>query len=146
MDATIKKELLALARKYCVKSRFVYCGDFGGKYDCNKKVIIINSLAACTRKEALSIFFHELGHWYCCCNNLWKNYHYPSRGINYDKILRIALKAERFVDRWAKNEMAKYCNLQFDGMYINQDSFCRDYSANYLRKYLIKYFKQRKIS
>lgn len=143
MKNSLKKELLTLAQKYGVKLRFVARGDFAGKYDCDNKIIIINFRANVTRGESLSVFFHELGHWYCCRNNLWRDYHYPSNKIDYNQIIKTALKAERFIDRWAKKEMSNYCDLQFEGLYISKDSFYRNYAADYLRKYLLNYFKQK---
>lgn len=60
--------------------------------------------------DCLSVFFHELGHWYCVQNGLWKAYHSYAKGKG--KRLRAALltayKAECWVDRWARKTMQIY--------------------------------------
>ena len=76
-----------------------------------KRSISLNcSLNASTM---LATFFHEIGHIHCWDNSIWQSYHIdksPSRLNNNEKskFIRTALKAERWVEKWAKKEMKKH--------------------------------------
>ena len=71
----------------------------------------------------LSTFFHEIGHLHCWEHKLWKSYHVgrPLSLLNAEekkKYIRTALKAERWVDDWAKKEMRKHFpNLPYIASY-----------------------------
>lgn len=95
-------------------------------YDDNIKTIILNKKNKFKLIELIPIIFHELGHKYCFENNLFVAYHYET-----DKRLfkLTALKAERFVDRWAANEMKK-------------NGFDFEYPMYYYNKNRVKYFKE----
>jgi hypothetical protein len=61
----------------------------------------------------LSTFFHEVGHVHCWKNKIWTSFHVDKPIIHLtasEKRLYMltALKAERWVDRWAKKEMKKH--------------------------------------
>ena len=64
-------------------------------------------------EKIISVFFHELGHIYCFNNSLWTSYHNNkliSEMTDRDKklVVRTAVRAERWVDKWATKEMAKH--------------------------------------
>lgn len=57
-------------------------------------------------EEALSLAFHEYCHIYCYRNNIYKLFHTPDERHTkreWKKILRVALKAEIYVDKKAKS-------------------------------------------
>lgn len=61
----------------------------------------------------ISVFFHELGHVHCFETSRWQSYHLDkliSEMTHGEKtlILRTALRAERWIDRWARAEMRKH--------------------------------------
>jgi len=61
----------------------------------------------------IATFFHELGHVHCCMEGKWKSFHttkLPSEMSKKEKsaYMRTALKAERWVDKWAETEMKKH--------------------------------------
>ena len=74
-----------------------------------------NSITISVNQSPISMlctFFHELGHVYCWEHGLWKSYHidpYTHPTIEEKrKCIYVAVKAERWVDRWAKKEMKKH--------------------------------------
>lgn len=82
----------------------------------------------------LSTFFHELGHLHCKKRGIWKIYHSckPSSDMSKSekqKFKRTCLRAEYWVDRWAKKEMKKYYpDLEYVGL------------MNYDKKHVKKYY------
>lgn len=107
MQDTYKQELRFLARKYKVRLYFCYkYNHFSGIANGATNSITINGNIE-KRNEILSTFFHELGHIYCYDNNLWNSYHKECYSKN---TRRTALKAERWVDKWAEKELYKYNN------------------------------------
>lgn len=58
---------------------------------------------------ACKVLYHEVGHIYCYDNGIWKSYHVKDdnnltkRKLNL--LLKTALKAERWVDRWAEKRI-----------------------------------------
>lgn len=66
-----------------------------GNCDVDKEIITINSLLS-SRQEILSTFVHELVHCLCYRQGLWSKYHSGEDGM-----MKTAIKAERYVDRWA---------------------------------------------
>lgn len=83
------------------------------------------------RDEALSILFHEICHIICYRNKIFWNYHNPVSPN--EKKAKIALRAERFVDKMAKNKLKKYDpDCMFFESYIDPDS------AQWMRDYYLK--------
>lgn len=80
----------------------------------------------------ISTFFHELGHVYCYDNGLWASYHneIPPIKMSYREkqlLYRTALRAERWVDKWAEHEMSKhYPELKYYTTY-NDDEVVKDF-------------------
>ena len=73
------------------------------EYDDYKNSIFINKNI--TKKNLIICsIFHELGHKHCCDNSLFVSYH-TGKDKRLEKLT--ALKAERFVDKWAAKEMKK---------------------------------------
>lgn len=101
----IIKECRLLARSYDVKVRFVKLSkNISAEAEYENGLIKINSLCK-TRQEILSAFFHELAHIKCFRYGLWKNYHY---GQDLARLMKIALKVERWADRNAEHELYDY--------------------------------------
>lgn len=106
------EELYKIASDYDVKLKFVKNleGDGETAWWINTVYIAWRALTY-SRKELLSILFHELGHIYCYRNGIWKNYHHCKNQYSKEgllKIRRIAIKAERWIDNWAEKELAQY--------------------------------------
>lgn len=108
------QEIKKLEEYYEVKVIFEEIDDLGGYilYD-NPKFIFIGNDYKKKRADLLKVFFHELGHIHCLRTGKWKAYHssfrsYDDKKNYYKKYLRTALKAERWVDNWAYNELKKY--------------------------------------
>lgn len=95
-------------------------------YDHNIKQIQINSKFKHKTKKLIPIIFHELGHKYCYDNDIFHAYHYEN-DIRLFKLT--ALKAERYVDRWAAKEMKKH-------------GFTNEYPMFYYSKARTKNFKK----
>ena len=102
-----------------------------------------------TGQDILSTMFHELGHSYCYRNGKWPTYHlcnteYRNGGFYYSEKdlvgkIRTAYKAECWVDRWARKEMAKYFpNLRYTGGYENNPIARKWLMDNFLYKYKIQ--------
>ena len=100
MDNNLKRVL----KYYNVKLKFVSEGNFMGQYQHNIRTIIVLSEYK-NDKELIPIIFHELGHKHCYDNNLFHAYHYDS---DLRLVKLTALKAERFVDKWAAKTMIKW--------------------------------------
>jgi hypothetical protein len=119
----IRKLLIELSREYDVKIYFNIDYDFGSARYWN------NSISVSYRQSAtsmLSTFFHELGHIYCWNNGLWKSFHINKAmseltPIEKQKYTRVALKAERWVDGWARKEMKKHFpNIKYVDSYFSE--------------------------
>ncbi len=106
MTPEIQEELQRIAQEYNVHVVFRKWrkGNPGGTWQVNR--ITIYCRPGLSRTWYLSTLFHELGHLYCYQNGLWKNYHLTRSNIH--KIRKIALKAERYVDKHACNTLKKY--------------------------------------
>lgn len=115
--SNVETIIRSLSKQYKVKTTFSKSIKSRGLSRYWRRSITINS--TCAPIEQMSIFFHELGHIFCYDNGLWKNYHlekYPGDMTLEEKLLcyNTALKAERWIDRWAKKEMKKhYPDLTF---------------------------------
>lgn len=88
-----------------------------------------NSISVSTTQSAsgmLSTFFHEIGHIYCWENSIWTSYHVnkPFEHLTKEeksRFIKVALKAERWVDSWAKNEMKKHFpNVKYSPSYESE--------------------------
>lgn len=99
-----------------------------------------NSISISLRQNSvsmLSTFFHEIGHIYCWDNQLWKSYHidkplFEMTQEEKKRYVRTALKAERWVDNWAKKEMKKHFpKLTYIAGY---DEVSRKEFLNYIKK------------
>ncbi len=83
----------------------------GGEVDYIDGIIIINPLYNVGIRNFLSTVFHELWHCICYQRGLYSNYHHEYRLMTRketDKVRRIGLKAERFVDKKAGEMMSAY--------------------------------------
>ena len=114
--SNIKKILIDLSREYDVRLHFTISQRsatwiiYGYSRYWNDSITINLNQSA---NSMLSTFFHEIGHVHCWKNSLWSSYHIKKSisqltKIEKEKYIRTALKAERWVDKWAKKEMAKH--------------------------------------
>lgn len=101
----MEKLLHLLTNHYDVKLVFKNVEGELAHYDDNTKTIYVNETFKENEKEWIAIVFHELGHKYCFDNNIFYHYHYEK---NVRLFQLTALKAERYVDRWAKKELKKH--------------------------------------
>jgi len=100
-----------------------------------------------SRHSIVSTFFHELGHIHCIRTNRWRAYHLNYKDMKneitieefYKKNLYTGLKAERWVDKWAKNMVNKYDrNIKYIDGYkseVNINWF-RNTTTNTIKKLL----------
>lgn len=101
----IIKECRALAKTHNVTVRFVALPkSVSAEAEYELGVIRINRTCH-TRQEVLSAFFHELAHIKCFRYGLWKNYHHWN---DVSRLIKIALKVERWADRNAEHELYGY--------------------------------------
>lgn len=72
-----------------------------------ESTIFFNKRYNLSKDEMICTMFHELGHQYCCNNDLFYAYHHIDNDFEnyFNKFKRTALKAERFIDKWAAKEM-----------------------------------------
>lgn len=108
------EQIRELSRFYQVPVRFVKEKERAGYFDLRRMVIYI----AKDYHDPVSVFFHELGHLYCVINGLWGFYHRPLRrsknGVLFctkshaRAVLRTGYRAEKWVDKWAKEEMSMW--------------------------------------
>lgn len=108
----------------------------GGYADIDKRRIFINYKELSNLKYFLGTLFHELAHIICSDECLYNNYHNkePKTLIEIKKFRRIALKAERFVDKKADKLMKQYYPIiPYDYRYkTNEDK--KWYYKNFLNK------------
>lgn len=123
----IKKLLIELSKEYQVRLHF----NETDKTSVGSARYWNNSISVNPNQSAigmLSTFFHEMGHVYCWENSLWKSFHVnkPIEDLNKKekrKYISTALKAERWVDNWAKNEMRKHFpHLKYMDGYLSKES------------------------
>lgn len=125
----LSKEINLLSKKYNVNVIFEDFDDLGGYIiPNNSNYIFIANSCKKNRSEVLRIFFHELGHIFCLRNKIWEAYHssfrsYYNKKRYYKNYLMTALKAERWVDNWAYNELKKYDKrIKYDFPYSGEEA------------------------
>lgn len=128
----VKNELQNLSKKYKVRLLFVKKGSkhsgYAGYFAYTKTIrIYLNKMH--NKDHVINAFFHELGHHHCVNNNLWVKYHCGTKkDIKYTW-----LKAERFIDKWAANEMKIYYpNINYWFLYNDDD--CVRWAKNFIMK------------
>jgi hypothetical protein len=91
----------------------------------------INSISVNLNQSGISMlstFFHEIGHVYCYQKGIWKSFHInkPLEDLTNSerkKYIATALKAERWVDRWAEKEMKKHFpRLKYMETYLSEEN------------------------
>jgi hypothetical protein len=117
----IKKILNELAEQYSVRLHYTLSSPH-----CGYARYWNNSITVSCRQSAVDMlctFFHEIGHIYCWEKSLWSSYHTHKEldnltALEKKKYIRTALKAERWVDRWAKKEMKRHFpNIRYNPSY-----------------------------
>lgn len=117
-NTQIEKLICDIKQKYSVEINLCDSSRFENNRicaitDCVKEIIYFNNKYL---KKPLSyilkIILHECGHIHCLRNNLFKCYHNTKEIHLYTAeekriIVFTALKAERYVDRWAAYELKK---------------------------------------
>ena len=94
----------AIKTKYNVKLRYKKHLSNIAEYDDDHKTIIVNLEYKNDVNTLIPILFHELGHKHCFEKKIFYHYHMET---NLRLVKLTGLKAERYVDRWAKKEMEK---------------------------------------
>lgn len=140
-----KREVKKLARLYKVKVFFYEArSPFYGYWNRRDNSINLNVVSFRTdgkerdRRILLSCFFHELGHTICYENKWYYNYHYEHTLKKNKKtkalLRRIALRAERFVDKIAGKEFDKhYPTLKYPYFY-NDPLAVEVFRKHYIQK------------
>lgn len=88
--------------------------------------------------DILTVLFHELGHFYCYDNKIFKGYHYGfyKNKISEDELkamVRTAIRAEAYVDKWGMVEMKKYFpDHKYRGRYMYKRKWIKEAIVNYL--------------
>lgn len=122
-------ELRKLGKQYGVKVLFRRLPkDLAGQSDYEKNTIIVNNLLV-SRQAILSAAMHEIGHCVCHQNGTFYDYHHTE---NDETRMKTALKAERYVDRWASFHLYFYDKrLKYIPSYSGNDKELRDFLEKY---------------
>lgn len=119
--------VVELAQDYQVRLHWTKCSKYHGYSRYWNNSISINVVNQ-SPIDIISTFFHEIGHIYCWNNNLWSSYHVNRPLIELtererDLYIKTALKAERWVDRWARREMSKhFSTIEYNPGYLSKES------------------------
>lgn len=110
-DDNVRDVLSGLAREYGVRLYFNGKTNSLGQARYWGRSISINKDQPTA--SMVSVFFHELGHIHCYDEGKWRSYHNtkpPYKMTDREKqlMIRTALRAERWIDRWARREMRKH--------------------------------------
>lgn len=129
------RKLIKLAKKeYGLKKLIWSNKDVSWLGQCNYEtgVIILYRKNILSFEDQVTTLFHELGHIHCYNKGIWKNYHTgvykPLEKYECRKLIKVALKSERWIDNWAE----KQCNKYFPNII---------YEKNYKSNYTVKLFK-----
>lgn len=140
-----KDEVKKLAKLYGVKLHFFEnTGPYFGYWNRRDNSVNLNTISVHrngqerSKSNFLGCFFHELGHTICYDKGLYYNYHNDNllkkNKKNRSLIRRIALRAERFVDKIGAVEFKKkYPHLQYPYFYNNTEAIAV-FRLNYLEK------------
>jgi predicted SprT family Zn-dependent metalloprotease len=92
----------------------------------HKNLVNINLKLLKNKSILIKSILHEIGHIVCFRKGIYKNYHTTNNIISNmsEEVKRLkiltGLKAEKYVDRWASNELKKWNNrLKYDFSYSN---------------------------
>ncbi len=124
-EKNVKQIIIELSKKYRIKVFFNKRKNLNGEARFWRRSISINENNSPT--DMLSIFFHEVGHVYCFDNNLWISYHNPKNYYDYTDrekqlIFKTAIRAEKWIDKWAEKEMKKHFpDIKYYGVYNDKD-------------------------
>lgn len=102
-------------------------GEQRGYAICDKSIVVISDKLLSNVSSLIKTILHEAGHIHCTREGIFKNYHRPIRVAIDDmtpemknKIIRIGIKAERYVDRWAASELSKWNRrLRYEFRYLD---------------------------
>lgn len=131
-DVDVPSLLKDLSKEYDVKIRprgeSIFRKHYGERCDyvvafavCDRNIIYVREELLQDTSELLKTILHEVGHIHCVRNGIFKNYHVTEspqtpeeKGLYYST----ALRAERWVDKWASNELKKWNRyLKYDFAY-----------------------------
>jgi hypothetical protein len=104
--------------------RFVPMADtyLEASVDIQKKFIAVNSSIPWDRAKFISAILHEVSHIIAAKTGVYKIYHsWPVRVKNRAAFFRTALRAERYVDKYAKKMMKDlYPGVRYKPSYFNK--------------------------
>ena len=113
-DIDIKEVISEIENEYDISIKFRKMDDgFNGRANFESNTIFINQLIFKDKSWLLQCIFHELGHFYCYRNGIYKSYHIrkhiPDMTPEEKKAkIRVGIKAEKWVDKWAEIELKKW--------------------------------------
>jgi hypothetical protein len=131
--ASIKNLLRSLTRKYGVRLYFnKKTESLGQARFWNRSISVCSEQGPC---EMVSVFFHEIGHIHCHDSRKWVGYHNDTPVCNMSQvekrlIVMTAVRAERWIDRWAMAEMA----MHFPEMPYTSNYDCPDTRKAFLQE------------
>ncbi len=105
------KKLKRILKNYGIKYRIRNVKNCMGSASVFNNTIELSSCNIKTRKELLSVTFHEICHILCYRAKKYYNYHYYTEKPMKNKIktlIRTGLKAEKYVDKVAKKLIKNY--------------------------------------
>lgn len=138
MNISWEQLLLIAKEKYALKEYVEVSRDYNFSAECHymEGKVIFNKNRNFDFYEKAFLLFHELGHIYCYNNNIWKNYHFnysiPLTRQKKDLVLKLGLKAERWVDKWAMKEIKKYIEMPVCKGGYSSNKAAAAYKKNYL--------------
>jgi hypothetical protein len=130
----MKNIINLIKTKYNVKIIYKKHLNNIAEYDDNNKTIIVNTEYKKNMNVLIPILFHELGHKYCFEKKIFYHYHIET---NLRLIKLTGLRAERYVDRWAKKEMEKLNIKIIYPMFYYQKDRTKNFK-NYISKQIKK--------
>jgi hypothetical protein len=112
----VKRILSELAQEYSIRIFYSSSNNYYWRYISGHTSSNNASLTISTNQSAsymISTFFHELGHIHCFKTGKWQAFHIHKNPRYMSKTekslyLRTAVKAEKWVDKWAEKEMKKH--------------------------------------
>jgi len=133
-------DIIEIAKKNYGLKRIIWYNDpstkQSGSCTYDEGIININSSNVDTDQRRFKILFHELGHIHCYNNGIWKKYHTRLNTKEARRgIVLTGLKAERWIDKWAENEIKKYIpDFVYEGSYKNKETV-KLYKETYLNQF-----------
>ncbi len=137
LSKTHRKQLKLIGKAYGATVHFRKLANAGGLAYCKRRKVLLSTDLEV--KYAYQALFHELGHLYAYQNKIYPAYHCHDDLDDEKKrkaFKAMALKAERWVDKWGHKEYRKVCPFfgRWERSYYSKQEikFLKETIANHL--------------